>query len=147
VTRFKLITELQRDIRNQVVIDQMKKLTAKGKLMVYLNWFNRPAAIAALVTAVLWILLCITIVHAQDAAKITCPVPGETCKVVFLNAQEEKILTGPNGILDTAAQGRAIDLGGFAVYFKQKIGSAPSGEVKPMPASPASDKPVDNPKK
>ena len=37
----KLVTELERDIRNQVLIDQMKKLTRKGKLMVFVrrtNW-------------------------------------------------------------------------------------------------------------
>lgn len=41
------------------------------------------------------------------------------------------MLTATNGVLDTAAQGRQIDLGGFVVYFKSKIATSPMGEVKP----------------
>ncbi len=65
-------------------------------------------------------------------APIQCANPGETCKILVLSAQEERLLIGLNGILDTAAQGRQLDLGGFAVYFKQKIAQAPAGD----PASP-----------
>ena len=61
-----------------------------------------------------------------------CPTPGEPCKVVVLSPQEERALTAPNGILDTAAQGRNLELGGPVVYFKQKIAAAPAGEVKPV---------------
>jgi hypothetical protein len=73
--------------------------------------------------------------HADDAKPPACPTPGEKCKVVFLNEQEERILTGQNGILDTAAQGRSIDLGGFAVYFKSKITQSPQGTVTPVSPS------------
>jgi hypothetical protein len=79
--------------------------------------------------------------HADDAKPPACPTPGEKCKVVFLNEQEERILTGQNGILDTAAQGRSIDLGGFAVYFKSKITQSPQGTV--MPVTPAQGPSVD----
>lgn len=68
-----------------------------------------------------------------------CPTPGEPCKVITLTAQEEKALIGQNGIFDTAAQGRSLELGGIAVYFKQKILTAPAGEVKPT-EKPADDK-------
>ena len=69
----------------------------------------------------------------QDVGE--CP-DANPCKILTLNAQEERILTGQNGILDTAAQGRAIDLGQFAVYLKQRIASAPAGETK-QPEKPA----------
>lgn len=80
------------------------------------------------------LIAAVTMVRADDFSdrwpKPQCPTPGEKCKILFLNAQEENLLTGQNGILDTAAQGRQIDLGGFAVYFKSKIATAPAGEVK-----------------
>jgi hypothetical protein len=44
-------------------------------------------------------------------------------------------MTAPNGVLDTAAQGRALELGQFAVYMKQKIAQSPEGEMKPAPAA------------
>jgi hypothetical protein len=70
-----------------------------------------------------------------DEAKLPCPTPGEKCKVLFLTEAEERLLTGQNGILDTAAQARSLDLGQFAVYFKQKLATAPAGEVKPVDGS------------
>jgi hypothetical protein len=75
----------------------------------------------------------------SPARAVDCPTPGEPCKVVILSPQEEKALTGQNGLLDTAAQGRSLELGGIAVYFKQKILTAPAGEVK------AGEKPADPP--
>lgn len=63
-----------------------------------------------------------------------CPIPGEKCKVILLTESEENALMKPNGILDTAAQARNLDLGGVAVYFKTKIGSAPEGQVVPKPS-------------
>lgn len=66
---------------------------------------------------------------------VTCPDPGVKCKVIFLTQQEEQMLMTPNGILDTAAQGRALELGQFSVYLKTRITNAPQGEVKPVPAS------------
>ena len=61
---------------------------------------------------------------------------------------EEKMLMITNGILDTAAQGRALDLGQISVYLKTRIASAPSGVVKPVspPAQNNSPPPVDNQK-
>jgi hypothetical protein len=69
---------------------------------------------------------------ADEAAKPQCPTPGETCKVLYLTPQEEKILMQPSGVLDTAAQARALDLGQFAVYFKTRIAASPQGEVVPL---------------
>lgn len=61
--------------------------------------------------------------------------------MILLTESEENALMKANGILDTAAQARNLDLGGVAVYFKTKIGSAPEGQVVPKP-----DKPADLPK-
>ena len=66
-------------------------------------------------------------------ANFKCPNVGEPCKVLVLTPAEEKILTGQNAILDTAAQGRNIELGGAVVYLKNKIATAPDGEVIPAP--------------
>src|SRR5258708_826470 len=74
----------------------------------------------------------IAAVHAQEPAKPTtqCPNPGEPCKILIVTQQEEKYLMMANGVLDSAAQARAIDLGQFVVYFKQKLVQAPLGGIK-----------------
>ncbi len=61
--------------------------------------------------------------------------PG--CKVLTLNTSEEAILVQQNGILETAAQGRKLELEGATMYFRQRIKEAPAGEVRPTgPTSP-----------
>ena len=83
------------------------------------------------------------------SGKVQCPDPGVKCKVLFLSEQEERMLMGQNGVLDTAAQARNLDLGQFVVYLKTRIGSAPAGEMKPVKPAPdnnvaqPADKPVD----
>ena len=52
-----------------------------------------------------------------------------------------------NGILDTAAQGRALDLGQISVYLKTRIASAPAGEIKPVSPPPAANRVQDVPAK
>lgn len=133
ITFEKLTRELERDIRNQVVIDQMKQLTRGGKFMVRVRQVNWWLIGSVLFSLLAWAiaLTWATMVYADD--RPACPTPGEACKILYLNAQEERLLTGQNGILDTAAQGRQIDLGGFAVYFKSKIATAPAGQVMPVP--------------
>ena len=138
----KLITALERDIRNQVVIDQMLRLNRKGKLMVLvhrvlrLNW---GLTVAFLFCAAFWASLALAIAARAEPASpsatpatVQCPIPGEKCKVLFLNENEENALIQKNGILDTAAQARNLDLGGAVVYFKTKIGTAMQGEVVPL---------------
>lgn len=80
---------------------------------------------------------------AHDAfadPRLQCQSPGP-CKVIVINAEEEKVLTTQNGILDTAQQGRSLDLGALVNYFKQKIATAPAGDEKkadaPEPNPPA----------
>jgi hypothetical protein len=126
----KLITQLERDIRNQVRINSMLRLNRRQKLMVQIGRFNHILLIGIIGSLLIWALLILGVVRAFA---VDCPTPGEPCKVIFLSPQEEKLLTAQNGILDTAAQGRQIDLGGFAVYFKSKIATAPAGEMKPVP--------------
>jgi hypothetical protein len=74
-----------------------------------------------------------TIAHATEPLNIPCPTPGQTCKIIVLTSEEESILTGKNGVLDTAAQSRALDLGPFVVYVRQKIAQAPEGTVTKLP--------------
>ena len=83
---------------------------------------------------------------SSPAYAVECPNPGEKCKIIYLSEQEERLLIGQNGILDTAAQARSLDLGQFAVYLKTRIAGAAPGEVKKVeepPAPPKADKPVD----
>ena len=121
----KLIAQLERDIRNQVLIDRMKRLDWKGKLMVFARRYWGLG-----ITAGMLVVFSIAVAHADP---IQCPDPGAKCKILFLSEQEERALAGPNGVLDTAAQARALDLGQFAVYMKTRIAGAAQGEVKEVP--------------
>jgi hypothetical protein len=69
---------------------------------------------------------------ATPAQAIECPVPGQPCKWISLNPQEEAILLQERGILATAAEGRKVDLGEVSLYFRKRIEAAPQGEVKPV---------------
>jgi hypothetical protein len=54
----KIVTTIERDIRNQVVIDRMKQLDAKGRVMVLLYKLERCALpIACLLSFTIWVLL------------------------------------------------------------------------------------------
>lgn len=131
--------------RNQLMIDQMKKLDWKGRTMVFFKSINywRLAGIVAMqgsAIAVFLLLFAVWGLLPADEIHVQCPDPGVKCKVLFLNPQEEQMLMIQNGILDTAAQGRSLDLGQFSVYLKTRIGAAPQGEIKPMPAPPGPPK-------
>jgi hypothetical protein len=150
----KIAAQIERDVaqiaRNQVAIDKMKSLTLKGKLMVFAE--RHPTSIPAafgFIAAVMVILVCtVARVRADDIPHAQCPTAGEPCKILILSQQEERMLMGPNGILDTAAQARALDLGQFVVYLKTRIANAPAGTVQPLPETkPETTAPVDNTKK
>lgn len=143
----KIASDTERDVaqlvRNQVTIDRMKSLTPKGKLMVQLR--RHPFEYAALGASLL-LIASVVIARAEDPApppRITCPTAGEPCRILLLSPQEEKMLMGQNGILDTAAQARSLDLGQFAVYLKTRIAAAPAGEIKPVPQPPTDIAPKD----
>lgn len=55
-----------------------------------------------------------------------CPSP-QPCRILILTQDEERALTGERMILDTAEQGRPLDLGGIVRYFREKIKNAPAG--------------------
>jgi hypothetical protein len=132
---FKLLGDLDRHARNQKLIDDLKRLDWRGRVKVQLYRFNHILLAAIIGSLLIWALLIAATVRAfSDELHIPCPTQ-EKCKVLFLTEAEEAGLVGPNRVLDTAAQGRALELGQFAVYMKQKISSAPAGEVKkPEPA-------------
>ncbi len=134
-----LAKALERDIaqfaRNQVLIDRFKTVTRKDKFMLAIHRFNWLLIAAIAFSLLFWIAI------ARAEGNPQCPTPGQQCRILFLNADEETILVRQNGILDTAAQGRMVDLSAAAAYFKLKLSSAPMGEVKPVPT----DKPVNAP--
>ncbi len=119
-----------------------------------IHWYDRlPLYVALTGLAAAWLIALSFAVRADELPK--CPDPGVKCKILYLTEQEEQMLMTKNGILDTAAQARAIDLGQFSVYLKTRIAGAPAGIVTPVPASPPpvpttqnnSPAPVDNPAK
>lgn len=94
------------------------------------------------------LMVPVSVMAQEPPPHAVCPTAGESCKILLLSPTEEKMLMIQNGILDTAAQGRALDLGQISVYLKTRIASAPSGVVKPInpPAQNNSPPPVDNQK-
>ncbi len=91
-----------------------------------------------------YLLITVTLLATTSAfaeGNPQCPIPGQQCRILYLSAQEENILTQQNGILDTAAAGRMVDLAAAVAYFKVKITNSIMGEVKPVPT----DKPVNAP--
>lgn len=66
----------------------------------------------------------------QPADATECPQGAPSCKVITITPDEEQALTAPNGILATAERARFLDLSQAVVYFRQKLQSAPAGEVK-----------------
>src|SRR5262245_61303674 len=98
------------------------------------------AMAAALGTAIALLLGSIV-----DRAKAEpCPSGTQSCKVLTLTPDEEQALTGARGILDTAKQGRPLDLGGAVEYFRTKIDKAPAGTI--LPQTPVQTVPIPAPR-
>lgn len=87
------------------------------------------------------ILFAATPAFAADPLPVPCP-NDKPCHVITLDETEMKLLMMPNGILQTAGQARAIDLGQYVVYFQQKLQNAASGEVKVAPPAPMHGNPA-----
>lgn len=68
---------------------------------------------------------------AQEPAPPPVCQTASPCKIVILSAEEEQALLGPNMILDTAQQGRPLDLSGAVTYFRDKLRQAPRGTPQP----------------
>lgn len=131
---------IAQDLRNQKIINRLKTPPWRMRLMERLN--NPTPRDAFLANIVLWVGIVLPIVFmflGFKAFATECP-SADPCRVLILTPQEEKALTAPNGVLDTAAQGRALELGQFVVYLKQRIATSPMGEPKPA------EKPVEAPK-
>lgn len=88
-----------------------------------------------MIAAAFAIVIAVTagIVRAQDCPAPTPQSPATTCKVITITPLEEQALTGERGILDTAAQGRPLDLMGAVNYFREKIRNAPAGKPAEKP--------------
>lgn len=96
-----------------------------------------------------------SVVRAQE---LKCPSHVETCKVWILTPQEETMLIQPNGVFDTATQGRLIDLGPVVNYYRHKLEQAqvlttpvktvpdPVPIPQPVPLPQSRPPQVDNPK-
>ena len=84
---------------------------------------HRIAAIIAIAAIILFFA-------AAAAFSADCPPGAKSCKVITITPEEEEALIGPGRILDTALQGRFIDLNGAVKYFRDKLASAPAGDVK-----------------
>jgi hypothetical protein len=143
----KLIDQLERDMRNQALIDSLLRLNRRQKMAAHFQRYNYILIVALLLVGLAWVFvgLFLTKAFAEELpppTRLICPTAGETCKILVITASEENVLMRQNGILDTAAQGRSLELGQAAVYFKTRIQAAPQGEVmapaQPGPKPPAS---------
>ena len=97
---------------------------------------------AVVMTVLLMIALWATGALAAEPKDVTCPTAGQPCKILVLTPQEEQLLIKPNGVLDSAAAGRYLDLGNIVSYFRIKLMQAPQGEVKSVPKPADVSKPV-----
>lgn len=85
---------------------------------------------------VLAIVACMGVTCAHADPRTDCP-SATSCKILTLTADEERALVGQNMVFDTASQGRTLDLLGAVLYFRNKIATAPAGDVAKS-AEPAS---------
>lgn len=78
----------------------------------------------------LWLLP--SIAHATE-----CPPPPQGvapgCKIITVNPAEEMSLVGPNNILDSAIWARRMELDTVARYWRDKLQTAPAGELPKPP--------------
>lgn len=112
------------------------------------NPITRLVLLPSIFAIVFSLLFFAFMAHSARALEITCPqspppAPATSCKVLTLNPDEERALTATNGILDTARQGRPLDLTSAVTYFLDKLSKAVVVEP-PAPAKPET-KPADVP--
>jgi hypothetical protein len=99
-------------------------------------WFYRwsyhisPVWLAVLLALLTLCLFYVAAKSEELPVKCPAPPPGSpaTCKVLTLTPLEEQALMGERGILDTAEQGRPLDLTAVVKYFRKKIQEAASGQ-------------------
>lgn len=82
---------------------------------------------------------------AAYAVECPAPPPGVApgCKVITVNPGEEMSLVGPNNILDSAIWARRMELESVANYWREKLKTAPAGEIPKPPEAgkPSATKP------
>lgn len=63
------------------------------------------------------------------------PPPGVApgCRVITVNPAEEMSLLGPNNILDAAHWARRMELDQVITYWREKLKTAPAGELSRPP--------------
>lgn len=99
-------------------------------------WFAHMAYPFFMFLVVLaWLTTLVVLAPRAHADPIFCQTPSP-CRVIILSTEEEQALTGPNQILDTAMQGRPLDLAGKVLYFRDKIRNAPAGQTVQPEAPP-----------
>jgi hypothetical protein len=100
------------------------------------NYLIRGAIVVAALTAVA------LLAFASFARAEECPPGVQACKVLVLTPDEEQALMQPRGVLDTAREGRPLELGQIAAYFRDRIARAPAGTVP----APKADVPIPRPR-
>lgn len=73
-------------------------------------------------------IIAALLLSVSPALSHECDKGVTSCKVITLSPNEEQILIQPNGILDTAAKARYIDMFELTNYFRDKLNKAPAGE-------------------
>lgn len=94
-------------------------------------WVFPLFALAALLLVGIVAVLAMATRPSRAAEPIPCQTPSP-CKIIILSREEEAALVDPNQILDTATQGRPLDLMGKVNYFRDKIRNAPPGSNAPV---------------
>ena len=82
--------------------------------------------LTAIAIIVVLVTTMVTCARAEPAPLPQCQTQSP-CKIIILSNEEEFALTGPNQILDTAMQGRPLDLSGKVLYYRDKLRNAPAG--------------------
>lgn len=70
-------------------------------------------------------------VSRADNIPVECPAGAASCKVVVMTADEINTLTGAGLIFDSAEWANRANLSAAIAAWRQKITSAPNGNVKP----------------
>ena len=88
--------------------------------------------VAAAMTAAF--MLVMNGVSRADSVPIECPAGAASCKVVVMTADEINTLTGAGLIFDSALWANRANLSAALDAWRNKIASAPNGNVKPAEA-------------
>lgn len=88
-----------------------------------------------LIAAIVVAAIVAAFVVATNAFGQDCPPGVAACKVLVLTPEEEAVLTQRNGLLDAAKWASPRDIGQIADHFRERIRTAPPGNVPKPPAT------------